>query len=139
MHIRWRREDHMRAGIPLRLIAQNPETGPIPVAAAHAAEGLHVLLGVIGTSYQAVAAGDSRMKSVGFTVSGCSDAFRRFGWLIRRWIRENTQWSPREAWCFIDDHLRNAPTRATRPGHTVFHRSLHRTRRAKHPHETIPG
>lgn len=48
----------MRAGMPLRLIAQNPETEPIPVAAAHAAEGLHVLLGVIGTSYQAVAAGD---------------------------------------------------------------------------------
>jgi hypothetical protein len=28
------------------------------VAAAHAAEGLHVLLGVIGSSYQAVAVGD---------------------------------------------------------------------------------
>ncbi|MBV9141546.1 MAG: hypothetical protein JO115_11610 [Pseudonocardiales bacterium] len=53
--IRWQ---VLRAGIPLRLIAQNPETGPIPVAAAHAAEGLHVLLGVIGSSYQAVAAGD---------------------------------------------------------------------------------
>jgi hypothetical protein len=53
--IRWQ---VLRAGMPLRLIAQNPETGPIPVAAAHAAEGLHVLLGVIGASYQAVAAGD---------------------------------------------------------------------------------
>jgi len=53
--IRWQ---VLRAGTPLRLIAQNPETGPIPVAAAHAAEGLHVLLGVIGASYQAVAAGD---------------------------------------------------------------------------------
>jgi hypothetical protein len=53
--IRWQ---VLRAGTPLRLIAQNPETGPIPVAAAHAAEGLHVLLGMIGSSYQAVAAGD---------------------------------------------------------------------------------
>jgi Family of unknown function (DUF6245) len=40
--LRWQ---VLRAGTPLRLIAQNPETGPIPVAAAHAAEGLHVLLG----------------------------------------------------------------------------------------------
>ncbi len=42
----------------MRLIAQNAETGPIPVAAAHAAEGLHVLLGVVGAGYQAVAAGE---------------------------------------------------------------------------------
>jgi hypothetical protein len=40
--LRW---EVLRAGMPLRLIAQDPETGPIPVAAAHAAEGLHVLLG----------------------------------------------------------------------------------------------
>jgi hypothetical protein len=53
--LRWQ---VLRAGTPLRMIAQNPETGPIPVAAAHAAEGLHLLLGVIGSSYQAVAAGD---------------------------------------------------------------------------------
>jgi hypothetical protein len=53
--IRWQ---VLRAGTPLRLIAQNPETGPIPVATAHAADGLHVLLGVIGSSYQAVAVGD---------------------------------------------------------------------------------
>jgi len=53
--LRWQ---VLRAGMPLRLIAQHPQTGPIPVAAAHAAEGLHGLLGVIGASYQAVAVGD---------------------------------------------------------------------------------
>ena len=42
----------------MRIIAGNIEVGPIPVAAAHAAEGLHVLLGVIGDSHQAVATGD---------------------------------------------------------------------------------
>lgn len=34
------------------------------MAAAHAAEGLHVLLGVIGASYQAVAAGDVETLAV---------------------------------------------------------------------------
>jgi hypothetical protein len=58
MRVGFLRWQVLRAGTPLRLIAQNPETGPIPVTAAHAAEGLHVLLGVIGSSYQAVAAGD---------------------------------------------------------------------------------
>jgi hypothetical protein len=53
--LRWQ---VLRAGMPLRLIAQNPEAGPIPVAAAHAAEVLHALLRVIGASYQAVAVGD---------------------------------------------------------------------------------
>lgn len=33
---------------PLRLVAQDPSTGPIPLAAAHTAEGLQKLLGVIG-------------------------------------------------------------------------------------------
>jgi uncharacterized protein DUF6245 len=33
---------------PLRLIAQDSGTGPIPLAAAHAADGVHRLLGVIG-------------------------------------------------------------------------------------------
>ncbi|WP_236706556.1 DUF6245 family protein, partial [Frankia sp. ACN1ag] len=42
----------------LRLIAQHPETGPIPVAAAHAVTGLHTLLGVIAASQGAVATGD---------------------------------------------------------------------------------
>jgi hypothetical protein len=53
--IRWQ---VLRAGTPLRLMAQHPETGPIPVAAAHAATGLHILLGVIAASQGAVAIGD---------------------------------------------------------------------------------
>ena len=48
----------LRAATPLRLIAQNRQAGPIPLAAAHAAEGLQVLLGVIAASQTAVAAGD---------------------------------------------------------------------------------
>lgn len=38
----------LRVSGTLRLVAQDPSTGPIPLAAAHAAEGLHRLLGVIG-------------------------------------------------------------------------------------------
>ncbi len=53
--VRWQ---VLRAGLPLRLIAQHPETGPIPVAAAHAVTGLHTLLGVIAASQGAVATGD---------------------------------------------------------------------------------
>uniref|UniRef100_UPI003F491E8A DUF6245 family protein n=1 Tax=Sphaerisporangium sp. CA-236357 TaxID=3240030 RepID=UPI003F491E8A len=43
--LRWQA---LRVSGPLRLIAQDPSTGPIPLAAAHAAEGLQRLLGVIG-------------------------------------------------------------------------------------------
>lgn len=53
--IRWQ---VLRAGTPLRLMAQNREVGPIPLAAAHAAAGLHLLLGVIAASQDAVATGD---------------------------------------------------------------------------------
>ncbi|MER7578125.1 DUF6245 family protein [Streptomyces sp. NPDC126514] len=53
--IRWQ---VLRAGTPLRLMAQNREVGPIPLAAAHAATGLHTLLGVIAASQNAVAQGD---------------------------------------------------------------------------------
>ncbi|MBK3640122.1 DUF6245 family protein [Streptomyces sp. MBT33] len=53
--IRWQ---VLRAGTPLRLMAQNREAGPIPLAAAHAATGLHLLLGVIAASQDAVATGD---------------------------------------------------------------------------------
>ena len=53
--IRWQ---VLRAGTPLRLMAQHHETGPIPLAAAHAATGLHTLLGVIAASQSAVATGD---------------------------------------------------------------------------------
>lgn len=38
----------LRVSGPLRLVAQDPATGPIPLAAAHAAEGLNRLLGVSG-------------------------------------------------------------------------------------------
>ncbi len=48
----------LRAAGPLRLIAQNRGAGPIPLAAAHAAEGLQVLVGVIAASQTALAAGD---------------------------------------------------------------------------------
>ncbi|MER6173602.1 DUF6245 family protein [Streptosporangium sp. NPDC001681] len=43
--LRWQA---LRVAGPLRLVAQDPSTGPIPLAAAHAAEGLQKLLGVIG-------------------------------------------------------------------------------------------
>lgn len=41
--LRWQT---LRVGGPLREMAQDVETGPIPLAAAHAAEGLQLLLGV---------------------------------------------------------------------------------------------
>lgn len=41
--LRWRT---LRVAGPLRQIAQEAETGPIPLAAAHAAEGLQQLLGI---------------------------------------------------------------------------------------------
>ncbi|MBL1119700.1 hypothetical protein JK364_46405 [Streptomyces sp. 110] len=47
-----------RASTPLRLMAQNREAGPIPLAVAHAATGLYLLLGVIAASQDAVATGD---------------------------------------------------------------------------------
>lgn len=40
--LRWRT---LRVGGPLRQIAQNEEVGPIPLAAAHAAEALQLMLG----------------------------------------------------------------------------------------------
>jgi hypothetical protein len=54
--IRWQ---VLRAGTPLRLMAQNQGAGPIPLAAAHAAAGLHLLLGVIAAGQDAVATGDA--------------------------------------------------------------------------------
>jgi hypothetical protein len=44
--LRWQA---LRAGGPLREIAQDQTTGPIPLAAAHAADGLQRLLGVLAT------------------------------------------------------------------------------------------
>ncbi|GGK94007.1 hypothetical protein Ppa06_70060 [Planomonospora parontospora subsp. parontospora] len=43
--LRWQT---LRVAGPLRQFAQDPSTGPIPLAAAHTAEGLQRLLGVIG-------------------------------------------------------------------------------------------
>ncbi|MFD8780899.1 DUF6245 family protein [Kitasatospora sp. NPDC059599] len=42
-----------RVGIPLFLLANDPDTGPIVDAAAQAAEALHIMLGVIGTLEEA--------------------------------------------------------------------------------------
>jgi Family of unknown function (DUF6245) len=53
--LRWQ---VLRAGTPLRLMAQNREVGPIPLAAAYAVTGLQELLGVIVASQDAVAQGD---------------------------------------------------------------------------------
>ncbi|WP_067470763.1 DUF6245 family protein [Nocardia amamiensis] len=53
--IRWQ---VLRAGTPLRMMAQNREVGPIPLAATHAVTALHTLLGVIAASQDAVAQGD---------------------------------------------------------------------------------
>ncbi|WP_309500377.1 DUF6245 family protein [Streptomyces shenzhenensis] len=47
-----------RAGTPLRLMAQHHATGQIPLAAAHAASGLHLLLGAIAASQDAVTQGN---------------------------------------------------------------------------------
>ena len=46
----------LRATTPLREIAQRPEAGPIPLAAAHAAEGLQWLLAVVAGGQQPTAA-----------------------------------------------------------------------------------
>jgi len=53
--IRWQVR---RSATPLRQMAQNRQVGPIPLAAAHAAQALQVLLGVIAASQDAVATGD---------------------------------------------------------------------------------
>jgi hypothetical protein len=47
--LRWQ---VLRATMPLREIARRPEAGPIPVAAAHAAEGLQWLLAVVAGGQQ---------------------------------------------------------------------------------------
>lgn len=51
--LRWQ---VLRATTPLREIAQRPEAGPVPVAAAHAAEGLQWLLAVVAGGQQPTAA-----------------------------------------------------------------------------------
>lgn len=51
--LRWQ---VLRATTPLREIAQRPEAGPIPLAAAHAAQGLQWLLAVVAGGQQPTAA-----------------------------------------------------------------------------------
>lgn len=51
--LRWQ---VLRATTPLREIARRPEAGPIPLAAAHAAEGLQSLLAVVAGGQQPTAA-----------------------------------------------------------------------------------
>ncbi|MEU7457545.1 DUF6245 family protein [Streptosporangium roseum] len=59
--LRWQA---LRVAGPLQLVAQDPSTGPIPLAAAHAAEGLQKLLRVADTGQvpdvEAVKASSSR-------------------------------------------------------------------------------
>lgn len=70
--IRWQ---VLRAGTPLRLMAQNREVGPIPLAAAHVATGLHQLLGVIAASQDAVATADvERLAAQGDQVRNAREA-----------------------------------------------------------------
>ncbi|MEU0934174.1 DUF6245 family protein [Embleya sp. NPDC005971] len=47
-----------RVGIPLYWIAKIPDAGPVVVSASHAAEALHVMLGVIAAVDEATATGD---------------------------------------------------------------------------------
>ncbi|MFI6586810.1 DUF6245 family protein [Embleya sp. NPDC050493] len=48
----------LRAAMPVRRSAQHPETGPIPIAAAHAFDAVQMLLGVVAASRDAAATGD---------------------------------------------------------------------------------
>ncbi|WP_031165880.1 DUF6245 family protein [Streptosporangium roseum] len=62
--LRWQ---VLRVADPLKLVAQEPSTGPIPLAAAHAAEGLQKLLGIAGTGQvpdvEAVKEGVAEMRA----------------------------------------------------------------------------
>ncbi|MEV4246705.1 DUF6245 family protein [Streptosporangium canum] len=62
--LRWQA---LRVAGPLKLVAQDPSTGPIPLAAAHAAEGLQKLLGVAGAGQvpdvEAVREGVAEMRA----------------------------------------------------------------------------
>ncbi|MFI6803191.1 DUF6245 family protein [Streptosporangium canum] len=62
--LRWQA---LRVAGPLRPVAQDPATGPIPLAAAHAAEGLQKLLGIAGTGQvpdvEAVKEGVAEMRA----------------------------------------------------------------------------
>src|SRR6266508_2190714 len=58
--LRWQT---LRVAGPLREIAQNIEAGPIPLAAAHAAEGLQQLLSVIADSQNVTPADIDRLAT----------------------------------------------------------------------------
>jgi hypothetical protein len=58
--LRWRT---LRVEGPLRELAHNPKVGPIPLAAAHAAEGLQRLLGVCMEGQHPTSADPTRMKA----------------------------------------------------------------------------
>jgi hypothetical protein len=62
--LRWQA---LRVAGPLKIVAQDPATGPIPLAAAHAAEGLQKLLGIAGTGQvpdvEAVRKGVAEMRA----------------------------------------------------------------------------
>jgi hypothetical protein len=59
--IRFLRWQTLRVAGPLREMVQNVETGPIPLAAAHAAEGLQLLLSVIADSQNVTPADVDRL------------------------------------------------------------------------------
>lgn len=58
--LRWRT---LRIGAPLREIAQDEGAGPIPLASAHAAEGLQRLLGVCAEGQNLASADPTRMQA----------------------------------------------------------------------------
>lgn len=58
--LQWRT---LRVAGPLREIAQNTETGPLPLAAAHAAEGLQRVLAVCAAGQKLESASPSTMTS----------------------------------------------------------------------------
>ncbi|GCE32141.1 hypothetical protein KDA_76250 [Dictyobacter alpinus] len=58
--LRWRT---LRVEGPLREIAQNTEAGPLPLAAAHAAEGLQLLLGICAAGQNLEVASPAEMTT----------------------------------------------------------------------------
>ena len=58
--LRWRT---LRVASPLREIAQNRDVGPLPLASAHAAEGLQLLLGVCAAGQNLMAADPAAMTA----------------------------------------------------------------------------
>jgi hypothetical protein len=58
--LRWRT---LRVGGPLREIAQNTDVGPLPLSAAHAAEGLQLVLGVCAAGQDLATASPRKMTA----------------------------------------------------------------------------